>query len=122
MSNIKNMKVTEFKYRYKGELPKIGIRPVIDRRRNEGRQKLEAECMAMARAASDLITNNLKHSNGMLVECVISDICIGSAAESAQCAEQFKKAGIGASLTVTPVWCNPTETMDMDDSIPKAVW
>lgn len=122
MANIKDMKVTEFKNRYKGEMPRIGIRPVIDRRRNEGRSKLEAECMTMAKAAANLITKNIRHSNGLPLECVISDFCIGSAAESAQSEELFEKAGVGATLTVTPVWCNPTETMDMDPVRPKAVW
>lgn len=122
MANVNDLKMTEFKNRYKGDMPKVGIRPIIDRRRNEGRAKLENECMVMAKRAAELITKNLRHSNGLPVECVISDFCIGSAAESAQAEEIFEKSGVGASLSVTPVWCNPTETMDMDPIRPKAIW
>ena len=32
------------------------------------------------------------------------------------------QSGVGVSITVTPCWCYGTETMDMDPSIPKAVW
>ena len=84
MANVNDLKVTKFKNRYKGDMPKIGIRPVIDRRQNDGRAKLENECMVIAKRAAELITKNLRHSNGLPVECVISDFCIGSAAESAQ--------------------------------------
>ena len=43
-------------------------------------------------------------------------------AEAARCAEKFRKAGVGVSLTVTPCWCYGSETMDMDPHLPKAVW
>jgi len=43
-------------------------------------------------------------------------------AEAAACAEQFRRAGVGVSLTVTPCWCYGSETMDMDPHLPKAVW
>jgi L-fucose isomerase len=43
-------------------------------------------------------------------------------AEAAAAADKFVKAGVGVSITVTPCWCDGTETMDMDPSIPKAVW
>jgi L-fucose isomerase len=78
--------------------------------------------MGMAKAVANLITENLKHSNGMPVECVIADTCIGGVAESAQTAEKFAREGVGVSLTVTPCWCYGAETMDMDPLIPKAVW
>jgi L-fucose isomerase len=60
--------------------------------------------------------------NGLPVECVIADSCIGGVAEAAATAEKFRKAGVGVSLTVTPCWCYGSETMDMDASIPKAIW
>jgi L-fucose isomerase len=56
------------------------------------------------------------------VECVIADRCIGGVAEAALAAEKFRKAGVGVSLTVTPCWCYGSETMDMDPTVPKAIW
>lgn len=78
--------------------------------------------MNMAQAVANLITSNLRHYNGMAVECVIADSTIGGVAEAAACAEKFRKAGVGVSITVTPCWCYGSETMDMDPALPKAVW
>lgn len=105
-----------------GAMPKIGIRPTIDGRRKGVREALEEQTMAMARAVADLLTSNLRHSNGLPVECVIADTCIGGLAESAQAAEKFAREGVGVSITVTPCWCYGSETMDMDPYIPKAIW
>ncbi|MBA7585464.1 L-fucose isomerase [subsurface metagenome] len=76
----------------------------------------------MAKAAATLLTNNLCHSNGVPVECVIADTTIGRVAEAAECAEKFAREGVGVSLTVTPCWCYGTEVMDTDPLLPKAVW
>lgn len=108
--------------RLKGSLPKIGIRPVIDGRRMGVRESLEEQTMNMARSAAALITGSLRHPNGMAVECVIADTCIGGVAEAAECAEKFAREGVGVSLTVTPCWCYGTEVMDADPLLPKAVW
>jgi L-fucose isomerase len=56
------------------------------------------------------------------VECVIADTCIGGVTEAAACADKFRREGVGVSLTVTPCWCYGSETMDMDPTMPKAVW
>lgn len=122
MANIKSLKVLEPKNRLRGELPKVGIRPVIDGRRRGVRESLEVQTMNMAKSAAELISNNLFYPNGMPVECVIADTCIGGVAEAAQTAEKFRKEGVGVSLTVTPCWCYGSETMDMDPTIPKAIW
>ncbi len=108
--------------RYQGSMPKVGIRPTIDGRRRGVRESLEEQTMNMAKAAAKLISDNLRHSNGLPVECVIADTTIGGFAEAAQCAEKFKKENVGVSLTVTPCWCYGTETMDTDPLVPKAVW
>ena len=108
--------------RLKGSLPKIGIRPVIDGRRKGVRESLEDQTMRMAKNAAKLISENLKYSNGMSVECIIADTCIGGVAEAALCAEKFAANNVGVSLTVTPCWCYGTEVMDTDSLIPKAVW
>src|SRR5512144_2876478 len=108
--------------RWLGSLPRIGIRPTIDGRRQGVRESLEEQTMSMAHAVAELLTTNLCHPNGLPVECVIADTTIGGVAEAAACAEKFARAGVGLSLTVTPCWCYGSETMDMDPLIPKAVW
>ena len=122
MATIKDLKVNAPENKLRGGLPKIGIRPTIDGRRRGVRESLEEQTMNMAKAAAKLITENLRHPNGLPVECVIADTCIGGVAEAAQCAEKFAKEGVGVSLTVTPCWCYGAETMDMDPTTPKAVW
>jgi L-fucose isomerase len=112
----------DYPVRLKGNLPKIGIRPVIDGRRKGVRESLENQTMQMAKNVKKFFESNLIHSNGSPVECVISDTCIGGAAEAAQSAEKFSRQGVGLSLTVTPCWCYGTEVMDTDPLIPKAVW
>ena len=84
-----SMKVVKPENRFKGRLPKIGIRPVIDGRRRGVRESLEEQTMNMAKAAAKLFEENLRHPNGMPVECVIADTCIGGVAEAAA-AVKFK--------------------------------
>jgi L-fucose isomerase len=108
--------------RWIGGLPKIGIRPAIDGRRNGVREALEDTTMALAQSVAELLTANLRHPNGQPVECVVAETNIGGVAEAAACAEKFARAGVGLSITVTPCWCYGSETMDMDPLIPKAVW
>ncbi|MEN8121853.1 MAG: L-fucose isomerase [Bacteroidota bacterium] len=105
-----------------GSLPKIGIRPTIDGRRNGVRESLEEQTMNMAKAAATFLEGNLRHSDGSKVECVIADTTIGGVSEAAATAEKFKREGVGVSLTVTPCWCYGSETIDMDAQIPKAIW
>ncbi|HTS68475.1 MAG TPA: L-fucose isomerase, partial [Terriglobia bacterium] len=108
--------------RLRGALPKIGIRPAIDGRRKGVRESLENQTMNMAKAAAAFLEKNLRHPNGLPVECVIADTCIGGVAEAAECADKFAHSGVGVSLTVSPCWCYGSETMDMEPLIPKAVW
>jgi L-fucose/D-arabinose isomerase len=103
-------------------LPKIGIRPVIDGRRKGIRESLENQTMQMAQSAASLLEKNLKHPNGLPVECTIADTCIGGVRESAAADEKFKKENAMVSLTVTPCWCYGSETMDMNRIRPKAIW
>ncbi len=110
------------KERLRGTLPKVGIRPTVDGRRKGVRESIEPITMNMAKAAAKLIKENLKYSNGQPVECIIADKCIGGVAEAAECAEKFRKEGVGLTLTVTPSWCYGSETMDMDPHLPKAIW
>lgn len=122
MANIKGLKQGEPCKRLRGTMPKIGIRPTIDGRRKGVRESLEKQTMDMAKAAANFLSQNLRHSNGLPVECVIADTCIGGVAEAAEAADKFAREGVGLSLTLTPCWCYGSETMDMDPLIPKAVW
>lgn len=114
--------MTDTNLRFQSGFPKIGIRPTIDGRRKGVRESLEEQTMNMAIATAQLLSEHLRYPNGEPVECVIADSCIGGVAEAAACADKFAKSGVGVSITVTPCWCYGTETMDMDASIPKAVW
>nr|WP_319571165.1 L-fucose isomerase [uncultured Draconibacterium sp.] len=105
-----------------GDLPKVGIRPVIDGRERGVRESLEQQVMTLAQTAAAFISEQLRFPSGETVECVIADTCIGGVAEAALCAEKFRKEGVGVSLTVTPCWCYGTEVMDTDPLLPKAVW
>ncbi len=122
MANVSDLKVLPPAMRLRGGLPRIGIRPTIDGRRNGVRESLEEPTMGMARAAARLISDSLRHPSGHSVECVIADSCIGGVAEAAACAEKFAREGVAVTLTVTPCWCYGSETMDMDPTTIKAVW
>jgi len=102
--------------------PKIGIRPTIDGRLGGVRESLERQTMDKAKSTARLISSTLFYPNGKPVECVIADTCIGGVAEAMACAGKFAREGVEVSLTVTPCWCYGSETMDMDPTIPKAVW
>jgi len=122
MANVNDLKMVAPHNRLRGSLPKIGIRPVIDGRRRGVRESLEEQTMNLAKAAAKFLEENLRHSNGLPVECVIADTCIGGVAEAMECEEKFAKEGVGVSISVTPCWCYGSETMDMDPFRPKAVW
>jgi L-fucose isomerase len=122
MADISSLKMNPPVNRYRGALPKIGIRPTIDGRRRGVRESLEDVTMGLAKSAARLITENLKHPNGMPIECVIADTTIGGVAEAAACQDKFSRENVAVTLTVTPCWCYGTETMDMDPSTIKAVW
>ena len=112
------------KSRYIGEYPVIGIRPVIDARQGmlDVRGSLESQTMSMAKAAKRLLEQNMKYSNGETVKVIIAGHTIGRVAEAAACAAEFKKEGVGITLSVTPCWCYGSETMDTDPDTIKAIW
>lgn len=103
-------------------LPKVGIRPTIDGRLGGVRESLEEQTMNQARRLASLIEDSINYPTGQPVSCEIANTCIGGVAEAAAADEQFRRAGVGLSITVTPCWCYGSETMDMDPLIPKAVW
>ncbi|GHV62445.1 L-fucose isomerase [Spirochaetia bacterium] len=122
MADISSLKQNPPVNRFRGAPPRIGIRPVIDGRRRGVRESLEEPTMALAKAAAKLITENLRHPNGLPIECVIADSTIGGVAEAAACQDKFSRENVAVTLTVTPCWCYGSETMDMDPLTIKAVW
>ena len=102
--------------------PAIGIRPIIDGRRKGIRESLEDTTMGLAKSVAQLYTDTLRYPDGSPVRCVIADTCIGGVKEAALCAEKFERENVGLSLSVTPCWAYGSETMDMNPSIPKAIW
>lgn len=106
--------------RYRGRIPKIGIRPTIDGREKGVRESLEEQTVGLAKIISKFLESNLTHPNGMPVECIITPT-IGGVAQAADAAELFEREGVGVSITVTPCWCYGAETMDMDPYTPKAI-
>ncbi len=115
-------KHTKPHFALRGGLPKVGIRPIIDGRRNGIRESLEDQTMAIAQKVKELIESKLFHPCGLPVQCVIADTTIGGVAEAADCAEKFQKEGVGLTISVTPCWCYGAETIDMDPLMPKAIY
>ena len=90
--------------------PKIGIRPTIDGRQGGVRESLEEKTMNLAKAVSELISANVRYSDGTPVQCVIADGTIGRVGESAACQAKFERENVGATISVTSCWCYGTET------------
>lgn len=84
------------------DLPKVGIRPTIDSRRDGVRESLENQTMDLAKKASELISKKLRYPNGQPIECIIADTTIGGFVEAAKADEKFKKEGVEVTLTITP--------------------
>lgn len=102
--------------------PKIGIRPTIDGRRRGVRESLETQTMGMAQRVAKFLEQKLFYPDGSPVQCIIADTTIGGVKEAAAAAQKFAGENVGVSITVTPCWCYGSETMDMDATIPHAVW
>lgn len=104
------------------DFPKIGIRPIIDGRLGGVRESLEDTTMKMAKNVASFYEKELRYPDGAPVQCVIADSCIGGVKEAAACTKKFEKSSVGVSLSVTPCWCYGSETMDMNPTLPKAIW
>lgn len=104
------------------DYPKIGIRPIIDGRLGGVRESLEETTMKMAKNVAALYEKELRYPNGAPVQCVIADQSIGGVYEANLCAKKFEANNVGVSLSVTPCWAYGSETMDMNPTLPKAIW
>lgn len=112
------------KKKTKGEVPVIGIRPIIDAR--EGmlniRASLENQTFEMAYAVKNLLESKVYCPSGENVEVIVASHSIGRVTEAAACAEEFRRKGVNITISVTPCWCYGSETMDSDRMTIKAVW
>ena len=107
--------------------PAIGIRPIVDSRRLGIRDALEGKVRQMALSAKALIEENVFYADGTPARVVIYSrngeiASIAGGEEAARCEEQFRQENVTATLSVTPSWCYPLETIDMDPMTTKAIW
>ena len=107
-----------------GQVPVIGIRPIIDAREGmlDVRGSLEEQTRRMAEAVRKVIEENVFTSDGSPVRTVIASRSIGRVAEAVMCQEEFRREGVSITISVTPCWCYGSETMDSDPMTIKAVW
>ncbi len=102
--------------------PKIGIRPIVDARVEGIREALEEKTRVMALAAKKIIEENVFYGDGTPAKCVIFETSISGGEEAARCEYFFEQEHVCATLSVTPSWCYPTETIDCNPGRPKALW
>lgn len=104
------------------QYPVIGIRPIIDARRLGIRDELEERTHKMAEAAKKLIESNVFYADGTPAKCVIASTSIACSEEAARCDAEFAAQNVCATLSVTPSWCYPLETIDLNRNHIKAIW
>ena len=103
--------------------PVIGIRPIVDSRRLGIRDSLEGKVAEMAEKAKKLIEENVFYADGTPARVIIfSEGSIAGGEEAARCQAEFAANGVTATLSVTPSWCYPLETIDIDPMTTKAIW
>lgn len=102
--------------------PVIGIRPIVDSRRLGIRDALEGKVRQMAESAKKLIEENVFYADGTPARVVIYSGSIAGGEEAARCEEEFAAQHVTATLSVTPSWCYPLETIDMNPMTTKAIW
>ena len=102
--------------------PKIGIRAIIDGRCNGVREALEKNTMAIANLVAKLITDNLYYIDGSPVSSVVSPTTIGGVVEASECSDYFKEQNVCSIIDVSYAWAYASEILEMDSSIPKAIW
>ena len=101
--------------------PAIGIRPIVDSRRLGIRDALEGKVREMAEAAKALIEQNVFYADGTPAKVVIFSGSIAGGEEAARCEQEFAAQHVTATLSVTPSWCYPLETIDLNPMTVKAI-
>ncbi|MDO4302359.1 MAG: L-fucose isomerase [Bacillota bacterium] len=102
--------------------PVIGIRPIVDSRRMGIRDALEGKVAQMAQSAKRLIEEHVFYADGTPVKVVVFPGSIAGGEEAARCAAYFEERNVVATLSVTPSWCYPLETIDLSPLTIKAIW
>lgn len=102
--------------------PVIGIRPIVDARRMGIRDALEGKVREMAQQAQELIQKHVFYIDGTPAKVVIFSGSISGGEEAARCEQEFAAQNVTATLSVTPSWCYPLETVDMNPLTIKAIW
>lgn len=103
------------------EYPVIGIRPIIDPRRQVYRSTYD-QTKTMADNVARLLSDNLYYPDGSPVKCVVHSKCISNIAEAQECKSFFDASNVQALISVASGWCYPMETMEIDPRIPHAIW
>jgi L-fucose isomerase len=102
--------------------PSIGIRVIVDGRRNGVRERVEKPTRALADQVKKLIEANLRHPCGDPVEAVVSSVAIGGVYEAAKVSQEFSQRNVGAVISVTKAWAYASELLEMDGRLPQAIW
>lgn len=102
--------------------PVIGIRPIVDSRRLGIRDALEEKVLSMAQSAQKIIQKNVFYADGTPARAVIFSGSIAGSEEAARCEAEFSTQNVVATLSVTPSWCYPLETIDINPMTIKAIW
>lgn len=76
----------------------------------------------MAEAAKTLIEQNVFYADGTPAKVVIFSGSIAGGEEAARCEQEFAVQHVTATLSVTPSWCYPLETIDLNPMTVKAIW
>lgn len=76
----------------------------------------------MAEAAKVLIEQNVFYADGTPAKVVIFSGSIAGGEEAARCEQEFAAQHVTATLSVTPSWCYPLETIDLNPMTVKAIW
>lgn len=101
--------------------PVIGIRPIIDPRR-EVYESTYQQIYSMAEQVRDFLASSLTYSDGTPVRCLINKTCISNSLEARQCREYFAENNVCALISVASGWCYPLETLEEDSRLPHAMW
>lgn len=113
--------MTSSSHRYGAGFPKIGIRPIIDRRRLV-KAALKDMTLELAAGVAELLSRHLRYPDGSPVQCVVNDTCISGVKEAAQCSDYFAQQGVGVIVSVASGWCYPLETIETNAQLPHAIW
>ena len=76
----------------------------------------------MAETAAEIIRKNVFYANGKAATVIIYEGSIATGEEAARCEAEFTRQNVVATLSVTPSWCYPLETIDLDPLTIKAIW